>query len=198
MNINVLLGIISFTVWSAFSTWYYVTYIKQFYDPAPTSTQIAVAEPEPEEATTQPTEEPHPAETISETIVEPEATAEEKSVAPAPINVTREVLFFKNTTDPVDPSELQAFLNELSELLNSREVVIEVTGHGCDLGTEAHNLALGRERAEYIAKRIRSSLSAEQSITIYSKGESSPAVPNSSESERAKNRRATITINTSS
>ena len=35
MNINVILGILSFTVWSAFSTWYYVTQILGFPKPGP-------------------------------------------------------------------------------------------------------------------------------------------------------------------
>lgn len=67
-----------------------------------------------------------------------------------------------------------------------------VEGHTCDLGEDAHNKTLSDKRATRIVTELKGlGVSAERLLPL-GFGETSPAVSNSSESNRQQNRRVTI------
>ena len=70
---------------------------------------------------------------------------------------------------------------------------LQITGHTDDLGSAAHGLTLSRQRAEAVAKALRSNLpAADYPATTVGLGEQDPAVPNDSEAGRRINRRVVI------
>jgi len=81
-------------------------------------------------------------------------------------------------------------LIELLNSINNDRIWLTIEGHTCDLGTDEYNLKLGQRRANAVGKAIREGLGDSKIIIDpVSRGESDPLVPNSSESNRAKNRR---------
>jgi len=68
---------------------------------------------------------------------------------------------------------------------------VEITGHCDERGTEEYNLALGKKRAQATEKALSKLGVPGKRLSIKSRGEADPAVPNaSSEAEHQKNRRA--------
>lgn len=174
MNPNVLLGVTAFIVWSTFSTWYYVTYIKQF--PEENVAEIPVPEePEPEKETEAPVD---------------------SIQAPEPINMLEAFTFKKNSVELTNEEAFEAFKERLQSLDMQRPLTIHLIGYTCDLGTEAHNKQLGQKRADWLMKAL--SLPASISIKTTSMGEQNPAVPNDSEANRQLNRKVTISIKSAS
>ncbi len=74
-------------------------------------------------------------------------------------------------------------------LIASKEFNIVVGGHTCNLGTDAHNMELSESRAQSVVKYLLSKGVNNAYIGSHNYGESKPAVPNTNESNREKNRR---------
>ena len=89
---------------------------------------------------------------------------------------------------------MRQFADSLKEVLQNRAATVSITGYACDLGTATHNLALGEKRAAFVAGELKSTGLQLSSLETDSKGEADPALPNTSEENRSKNRRVTITI----
>jgi outer membrane protein OmpA-like peptidoglycan-associated protein len=176
MNTNVLLGTISFVIWSAFSTWLYVNYIKDF-DDLPQNEQLMVQEE------------------VSEAVVEVLAVDSATVEVLAPITLSKSFTFHKNTTDLMHAGAIKQYADSLETLLSDRTVSVNITGYTCNLGTEAYNQQLGLERANYVMTVLKQSNITWPDMTTSSKGETDPLVPNTSENNRIKNRRVTILIN---
>lgn len=179
MNTNVLTGVITFFAWSIFSTWYYVNFIKDFDKPV----AAEVVEP--------PVTKEAPREGLS---TSPSADSLTTSLAPALLEVSRQFTFHRNSVELIEADALRQFADSLKEVLQNRATAVSITGHACDLGTAAHNLALGEKRAAFVAGELKSTGLQLSSIETDSKGEAEPALPNTSEENRTKNRRVTITI----
>jgi outer membrane protein OmpA-like peptidoglycan-associated protein len=71
---------------------------------------------------------------------------------------------------------------------------IVVEGHTDDVGSDAYNLALSNERARSVASWLRRAGVAESRMVVRGYGKSRPKVPNTSDANRAKNRRVEISI----
>lgn len=70
---------------------------------------------------------------------------------------------------------------------------VQITGYTDDLGSAAHGKTLSRQRAAAVGKALRSKLPTNgYPFTLVGKGESDPAVPNTSEKNRRINRRVVI------
>ena len=86
--------------------------------------------------------------------------------------------------------EGKAELDKLVQtLIASKEFNIVVGGHACDLGTEKYNMQLSEKRAQSVVKYLLSKGVNNAYIGSHNYGESKPAVPNTSEANRKKNRR---------
>lgn len=88
------------------------------------------------------------------------------------------------------PDESFGDIAELLTSINHNALWLTLEGHTCDLGTDEYNHQLGQRRANAVEKAIREKLgSTSIFIDAISKGESEPLVENTSEKNRARNRR---------
>jgi outer membrane protein OmpA-like peptidoglycan-associated protein len=179
MNSNVVSGIIVFVCWSAFSTWYYATQIKDFEDQTMT---VAASKPMASE--------PLEAKAMQDTLV-----SETGDLPVIPFKVNRTVNFKKDSQELINASSFSSFMDSIQTVIGKQNAAIQLTGYTCDLGTEKYNLALGQQRADKIKISFQSKL-PEAKISTESKGESEPLKPNTSEANREANRRVNITITT--
>lgn len=86
-------------------------------------------------------------------------------------------------------------LDEIVEMLISEpEAVIGITGHTDNVGSEQFNLELSEKRAEAVRDYLISKGVDSRRITIIAKGFSEPAENNTSENNRALNRRVEFTL----
>lgn len=98
-----------------------------------------------------------------------------------------------------DKAELKqesfAELNRIATLMSERpSMKVEITGHTCDIGTEAYNLDLSQRRATSVQRYLAGKGIDEGRIEVSYYGESRPEVPNTSLENRRKNRRVEFTI----
>lgn len=108
------------------------------------------------------------------------------------------ILFKLDSTELAGPNS-QKQIAEIGAALasgNLRDVSFTLEGHTCDLGSAEHNQALSQRRAEAVRSILIQNYHAKpERIKAVGKGESEPAVPNTSESNRALNRRVVLKRN---
>lgn len=80
----------------------------------------------------------------------------------------------------------------LDEKAGSR---VSVTGHADNTGSDALNMTLSRQRAEFIRQQLISGGISAERISVDHRGESAPVAGNDTEEGRAQNRRVEIVTN---
>lgn len=101
--------------------------------------------------------------------------------------------FNKNAFSPDDNAD--ASIKDLSEILeNHPDINLLIIGHTCNLGSKETNLRLGLRRANSLKEILMNKGIPASRITSESRYYSEPLVPNTSEENRAKNRRAEVEI----
>lgn len=126
----------------------------------------------------------------------------------------------ENGTDPLDPSDdipkpkvielnLDNILFDFDKCVIKEEAVVTLTqliskmneyselkvilsGHTCNIGSEAYNMKLSEKRAKAVAKYLVDNGIADARITTEWFGETKPAVPNDTRANRKLNRRVEI------
>lgn len=104
---------------------------------------------------------------------------------------------FKLDSTELATEEALKQLVEIARALQSDELKAArfvITGHTCDLGSDKHNLDLSKRRADAIKKLLLRAGVTEDRLVTDGVGEASPAVPNSSEENRAQNRRVELKL----
>ncbi|MCK0132005.1 OmpA family protein [Flavobacteriaceae bacterium F08102] len=92
-------------------------------------------------------------------------------------------------------SSVRERLNQVAILLKKDNTIeLAITGHTCNLGNELINDKVRRERALAVAEYLMEQGITKERITLGSKGETEPLVPNTSPENRKKNRRVVIDI----
>ena len=104
------------------------------------------------------------------------------------------VYFPYNSTRRIDDPDIEKYLADLAERLSKTDEKVVITGHTCDLGTDASNYHLGMWRAEVVRDYLTKLGVDASRISVASKGEKDPMVPNTSSANRKKNRRAEIEL----
>lgn len=79
-------------------------------------------------------------------------------------------------------------------LANNPDKTITVTGHTCDIGSEAYNQGLSERRANAVKQYMVTSGISASRIETAGMGETHPLVPNNSEEARMLNRRVELVI----
>ena len=105
---------------------------------------------------------------------------------------TGQAIHFHSDQSTSDPSWDEVITQAVAWMEMVKDAEAVVTGHTDDRGSITYNSELGLRRARYIAGRLIDSGIAASRITTCSDGESSPAVPNSSEANRMVNRRVIV------
>ncbi len=109
------------------------------------------------------------------------------------------IVLLKNMFFKFDSEELIATskpeISRISDLLQTnKNIKIAIVGHTDDLGNDAYNIALSKNRANKIKLALENLGISPERITTIGEGENKPLVPNTSEENRAKNRRTELKI----
>jgi outer membrane protein OmpA-like peptidoglycan-associated protein len=108
-----------------------------------------------------------------------------------------DVLFALNSA-ALTPAAKAAVTTLATQIRSARVTgTIQINGYTDNLGTADRNLALSKARALAVAQVLQAGL-AGQSVTLAPQGfgEANPVVPNSTDPNRARNRRVTIVLPT--
>lgn len=109
-------------------------------------------------------------------------------------NNTSIILFPFNSTEKDSDAKVDAFLKSLCEKYKGDDKQISIVGHTDNVGEDKENEALGLARAKSVARILSGCGIAASRITTASKGESEPAMDNSTDDGRHQNRRVVITV----
>ena len=88
-------------------------------------------------------------------------------------------------------SELDRMVEVMKDNAN---IQVSIIGHTDNIGTEAYNLALSRNRAKSVVEYLIAKGVDQTRLTYEGKGELFPAVPNTTPQNRAKNRRVNFKV----
>jgi len=96
----------------------------------------------------------------------------------------------------LSPTKERMLDNKIAQIrrMYGTNISIVCEGHTCDIGSDAHNMRLGKKRAEEVRKFLISRGFSPSKVTAVSKGQYSPIVPNISDANRKKNRRVMLII----
>lgn len=105
----------------------------------------------------------------------------------------RDVLFRYDDASLTEQGERA--VAEMCDALRGRNVTeVKVVGHASSEGPDDYNMALGQRRAETVAAALRDAGISPDIITVESRGESDPIMPNDTDVNRALNRRVEVTV----
>ena len=117
----------------------------------------------------------------------------EKEVEAQLLAESKDIYFEYNSDQIVMNDDLRKYLTNAVQHLNQNpNTKLSLTGHTDNKGNPPYNLKLGKSRAQTLAKFFKDFGAKADQINTSSKGQSSPLVPNTSEANRAKNRRVEI------
>jgi outer membrane protein OmpA-like peptidoglycan-associated protein len=103
------------------------------------------------------------------------------------------LLFASGSTELMDKSKM--ILNGFARYLQQNpSIQIEIQGHTDDLGDDATNLKLSENRCKTVFDYLISKGVEKSTISFKGYGETKPKVPNTSDENRAKNRRTEVKI----
>jgi len=110
------------------------------------------------------------------------------------IKLKKQVHFQHDSAEILPDS--QAIIEELADLMSKRADIknVEVQGHTDDTGAAAYNLRLSQSRAQAVVDAIASHGVDASRMTAKGYGQEKPLVPNTTEPNRAKNRRVQVMI----
>lgn len=119
-------------------------------------------------------------------------------VKPVP-QATREVVIsnlqFKFNSDVLTPSSDRILDSNIKKLRGEKIKKIIVIGHTDDIGKDAYNLKLSRQRAQAVAKELAQRLGLELSqVQAVGYGEKRPIATNKTDAGRQKNRRVELKL----
>ncbi len=109
------------------------------------------------------------------------------------IRVDDTVLFATNSAE-IAPDFEPLLAQALALMLTRPSVTMTVEGHTDDVGSDENNLVLSQDRAQAVVDWLVDRGVERSRLTPVGKGESDPAVPNTSEANRQVNRRIQVFI----
>lgn len=122
----------------------------------------------------------------------------EKSISMVPIEVGQTIrinnLFFDTGKSELKEESFPELTRLIKILQESPNMVIRISGHTDDVGSDVDNLKLSKDRANSVKSYLIKNGIPEKRITSNGFGESKPQVKNDSDENRQKNRRVEFTI----
>ena len=107
-----------------------------------------------------------------------------------PMDVPYENIYFDFDKSELRPHSKEVLAKVADYLKHYPDIAVTVYGHTCDIGTDKYNEGLSNRRAESAKGYLIRTLNVSPDrIKVIGKGEREPALPNTSEANREKNRR---------
>ncbi len=157
-------------------------------DISPAPPALIVEQPKPLPEPEMIVEKPKPPVVVIET-PEQKAFAKAKQIA-----IDTDVKFVVNS-DKVTGDPQEDKLKDLAKTLKSYpNMKIHIVGHTCNLASKKVNIRIGKKRAEVIYKKLIAEGVDAKQMSTESKWFSEPLVPNTSEQNRAQNRRVQLIV----
>ena len=100
---------------------------------------------------------------------------------------------FDASTKRVQPN-VADYLEKLAQRLQQTNERVTITGHTDNIDTDAYNLRLGQQRADFVRDILVRNGAPAGRITTRSEGESNPTATNGTAEGRAKNRRSVVRL----
>lgn len=91
--------------------------------------------------------------------------------------------------------EVENYLQTLAARVKESQETITIVGHTDNVDSDAYNMRLGLQRADFVKQRLLSYGVASSLISTSSQGESDPEASNATAGGRKLNRRAVVTLN---
>ena len=105
---------------------------------------------------------------------------------------TFRIYFPYKSDDPKMNLNIIEYLNDVTEVLKTKNTSVRVTGYTDNVGSQAYNKVLGMQRAMAIKDNLRSKGVASSQVKIDSRGKLDPIATNETEEGRARNRRVEL------
>ena len=103
-------------------------------------------------------------------------------------------LLFDFNKANIKPEHVQE-INRLAKQLNKYDLhKLKIVGHTDDIGNPEYNQKLSEERAQSVASIFVQQGFKQNDLTVVGRGSSQPFVPNTSDENRASNRRVAVII----
>ncbi|MDR1416729.1 MAG: OmpA family protein [Prevotellaceae bacterium] len=103
-------------------------------------------------------------------------------------------IFFQYASWQLSPAAKKELARVAATLKRNKSARVTLSGHTCDRSGPSVNMRLSRKRAEAAAAYLQQAGISAKRISIDAYGQSQPLAPNTSEQNRAKNRRVEISI----
>lgn len=122
------------------------------------------------------------------------ATASATVVRRVVLRDTGKKVLFDFNKATLKPAARDQLANVVQDLRAQPTLRIQLVGHADAVGSDEYNMGLSRRRAEAVRNYLVSQGVPAANISVEWKGEREPAVPNTTEENRAQNRRVEITV----
>lgn len=103
-------------------------------------------------------------------------------------------IFFQYASWELSPAAKRELSKAAATLKRNKSARVTLSGHTCDRSSPSVNIRLSQRRAEAASGYLQQAGISAKRISIEAYGQSQPLAPNTSEQNRAKNRRVEIAI----
>ena len=108
--------------------------------------------------------------------------------------ITINSILFETASAELTENDKNELKNVINVLAQNRNIILEISAHTDDVGTDEDNLKLSEARAKSVMDHLISQKVPARMLTSKGYGESQPVVPNTSEESRALNRRVEFRV----
>ena len=108
--------------------------------------------------------------------------------------ITINSILFETASAELTENDKNELKNVINVLAQNRNIILEISAHTDDVGTDEDNLKLSEARAKSVMDHLVSQKVPARMLTSKGYGESQPVVPNTSEESRALNRRVEFRV----
>ena len=109
--------------------------------------------------------------------------------------ITINSILFETASAELTENDKNELKNVINVLAQNRNIILEISAHTDDVGSDGDNLKLSEARAKSVMDHLVSQKVPARMLTSKGYGESQPVVPNTSEESRALNRRVEFRVN---
>ena len=108
--------------------------------------------------------------------------------------ITINSILFETASAELTENDKKELKNVINVLAQNKNIIVEISAHTDDVGSDGNNLKLSEARAQAVMEHLISQKVPARMLTSKGYGESQPVVSNTSEASRAQNRRVEFRV----